>query len=475
MGGSAGLFLGYISRNLIPWLMRTGWDGGEMPVGFDWRIFGFTATVTLLTGIFFGILPAWRSTRAEISTALKEGTQTASRKRKAWSGKAIVCFQVALSTLLVMSAAFFLRTLANLNSVDPGFHTQNLLLFDISVPEARYRDRKGAELHRRVEEALAAVPGVQSESMVNKPLLADGQWNSMFQIQGSKLTDTNTQTMMSFVGPQFFSVMSIPILAGRGFTATDTAASKPVSVINQALARELFPGTNPIGRRFRKGLRGSDATRWIEIIGVCADTSYSDLRSPSPPIHFDLDLQSPHVPSTVSYIVRSPLRPETLLPSLRHAVQEVDPDLPLTNIRTQHQQIAATMQQERMFASLTAGFGILALVLACVGIYGIMAYTVSQRTNEIGIRLALGAAREQVRTMILRETGWLAISGVVIGLMVSVVLIRFVKSMLYGLRPTDPLTLGGSVLLLLLMALVAGWAPAHRASQVEPIEALRHD
>lgn len=473
VGGSAGMFLGYISRNLIPWLMRTGWDGGEMPVGFDWRIFAFTTVITLLTGTVFGILPAWRMTRTEINTALKERTQTTSRKRNAWSGKAIVCFQVALSTLLVMSAAFFLRTLANLNSVDPGFQTQSLLLFDISALEARYPDRKAAELHRHLEETLAAVPGVQSETMINTPLLADGQLSSVFQIRGTDLTNTNTQTMESLVGPRFFSTMSIPIIAGRGFSSADTATSKPVSIINQALARELFPGTNPIGKHFRKGLRGADATRWIEIIGVCADTSYSDLRSSSQPVHFDLGLQSPSMPNTVSYIVRSPLRPDTLLPSLRHAVQQIDPDLPLTNIRTQQQQIAATMQQERMFASLTGGFGMLALALACVGIYGIMAYTVSQRTNEIGIRLALGAARGQVRGMILRETGSLAISGVVIGSVATLVLIRFAKAMLYGLSPNDPLTLGGSGFLLIVTALIAGWTPAYRASQVNPIESLR--
>jgi predicted permease len=201
MGGVAGLLLGYVSRNLIPWLMRTGWDGGELRVGFDWRVFGFTSAVTLLTGIFFGLAPAWRSTRSEIGAALKEGARTATRKRKAWSGKAIVGFQVALSTLLVISAVFFLRTLVNLNSVDPGFHAQNLLIFDISAPKARYPDRKGVDLHRRTEEALAAVPGVQSVSMINRPFLVGGQFNSMFQIQGSNLTDKMPQNDDIFCRP----------------------------------------------------------------------------------------------------------------------------------------------------------------------------------------------------------------------------------------------------------------------------------
>ena len=185
MGGAAGLVLGYTSRNLIPWLLRTGWDGGEMPVRFDWRVFGFTSSVTLLTGIFFGLMPAWRLTHSEISTALKEGARTATRKRKAWSGKMIVAFQVTLSTLLVMAAVFFLRTLVNLNSVDPGFPAKNLLLFDINVPRTRYPVEKTAGLHRRLEEAFTAVPGVESETMINIPLVASFQWNSMFEIEGA--------------------------------------------------------------------------------------------------------------------------------------------------------------------------------------------------------------------------------------------------------------------------------------------------
>ncbi len=484
MGGAAGLVLGYTSRNLIPWLLRTGWDGGEMPVRFDWRVFGFTSAVTLLTGIFFGLVPAWRLTHSEISTALKEGARTATRKRKAWSGKMIVAFQVALSTLLVMAAVFFLRTLVNLNSVDPGFPAKNLLLFDINVPRTRYPVDKTAGLHRRLEEAFAVVPGAEFETMINIPLVTAFQWNSMFEIEGApqkkkldpakKTGDGSEQAMVSTVGPDFFRVLSIPVLAGRGFTAQDTETSAPVAIVNRTLVRKFFPNTNPIGKRFRRSLVGPDAARWIEIVGVCADTRYFNMREPTPPVYFALDRQFPTV-GGVTFIVRSRLRPDGLIPSLRRAAQQIDPDLPLSNIRTQQQQIDASMQQERMFASLTAGFGLLALALACVGIYGIMAYTVSMRTNEIGIRLALGAAREQIQAIVLRETGLLAFSGVVIGLLVTLASIRLVKSMLYGLTQKDPITLGGSVVLLLMMALLAGWVPAYRASRVDPAEALRHD
>jgi predicted permease len=463
--------------------MRTGWDGGEMTVGFDWRVFGFTCAVTLITGIAFGIAPAWRSTRAEINTALKEGSQTSSKRRKAWSGKMIVAFQVALSTLLVISAIFFLRTLFNLNSVDPGFRTQHLLLVDVPPTPTRYTVSQVARLRSRVADAFAAIPGVQEVTYVNHPLGdANFDWTSPFQREGA-LQDLaadpkktgHVYAMFSSVGPHFFSTMSIPILAGRGFNAEDTENSVPVSVVNRALVRKFFPNTNPIGKRFFRSL-GDKTTRLIEIVGVCADTRYSDMRQPTPPVHFDFDPQSPWLGLGLTYIIRSPLQPAILVPSLRRAVQLIDPDLPLSNIRTQQQQIDGSMQQERMFASLTAGFGLLALALACVGIYGIMAYTVSQRTNEIGIRFALGASRSQIRAMVLGEAGWLAAAGVVVGLGVAIVLMRLVQSMLYGLKPgDDPLSLTASTLLLLTMALIAGWLPAARASRVEPMEALRHD
>jgi predicted permease len=305
-------------------------------------------------------------------------------------------------------------------------------------------------------------------------------WSSSFLIEGAKeetggyLGNHRDSADLADVGSQFFSVMSIPILAGRAFTAQDTETSPPVSVINETLARKFFPNANPIGKRFRVSTEGPAASRWLEIIGICADTRYHDMREPPPPLHFDLYRQMPEIDG-VTFIIRSSLPPSSLIPSLRRAAQQIDPDLPLTTIRTQQQQIDASMQQERMFASLTAGFGILALALACVGIYGIMAYTVSQRTNEIGIRLALGAARAQIRTMVLREAGWLAAAGVVVGLGVTLALIHLVKSMLYGLKPTDPIPIGSSVLLLLLVAIIAGWIPAQRASKVEPIDALRQD
>ena len=244
-----------------------------------------------------------------------------------------------------------------------------------------------------------------------------------------------------------------------------------MAIINQALARKRFPNVDPVGKRFRT----DNATReWVQIVGVCAETHYASLRDPAPPQFFLPYVQQPEV-GGMTYAIRTQIPPGELFPALRQVVQQADRDLPIVDLRTQREQIDANMQMERAFAALTPGFGVLALALACVGIYGIMAYSVAQRTNEIGIRLALGAQPGQVRSMILRESTWLTFVGIVAGVASALWLTRLVKSMLYGVTPNDPVTLAAGVVVLLAIALAATWIPARRAASVQPMEALRHE
>ena len=478
MGGIAGLFFYLIGRSEVPKLFINAWEQPDLNLSFHWRVFLFTAAVTILTGIIFGLAPAWSATKAEIGTALKEGGKTATKHRKAWSGRAIVAFQVALSTMLVVGSALFIRTLINLNSIDPGFRADHLLLFDINPSSKQYPAPKDVALHVRLEEALRSVPGVQSVTLTDNPLVAGDMSNSGFIIEGApkvehKRGDNSGNASLADVGHDFFSVMGIPVIAGRAFTSQDVNSAQRLAVVNQTLVRQFFPHDNPIGKRFALD-DDPEKQQWIEIVGVVGDTCYSNLKEESQAVHFDLYNQHQEM-GGATYTIRTQMPPEAITPSLRAAVQKIDRDLPLMDIRTQQQQIDATTQQERVFASLTAGFGLLALALACVGIYGIMAYTVSQRTNEIGIRLALGAERRQVRGMVLREAGWLASFGVVAGLAVALALAQLVKSMLYGLKPADPTSFAGAGCLLLGVALIAAWIPAMRASRVEPMEALRHE
>ena len=479
LGGVFGLILGYVGRNILPRLMHTSFDGNDINVPFNWLIFSFAAAVTLLTGLLFGILPAWRATRQDPNRGLKETATSASRRRSAWSGKGIVAFQIALSTLLVASSALFLRTLINLNHIDPGFNVDNLLTFDLQAPETRYPGASAAALFQRLEEAIAAAPGVSGVTVLNPPFLSNSGWNGDFDIEGEppiqfKKGDMGQYPNVMAVGRNFFSVAEIPILRGRAFGPQDTATSTSVAVINQSLARKFFPNSDPIGRRFKDDEDKNHVKHFRTVIGICADTLYNTVRDPARPLHFDLYVDQKDFRGA-TFMVRSTRPPDALTADLRQVIRRIDLDLPMTNIRTQQQQIAANLQQERMFAALTTGFGLLALLLATVGIYGIVAYTVTQRTNEIGIRLALGAQRPQVRAMVLREAASLSLLGVAIGMAAVLALVRLVKTMLYGLQPRDPVSLAATALLLLAVAFLAAWLPALRASRVEPTVALRHE
>ena len=472
MGGLSGLILGYMSRNAIPALLTNAWEASEFDIHFDWIVFGFTAAVTIVTGLLFGLAPAWSAARAEVSSTLKESAQTLTRRRKGRGGKAIVGFQIALSTLLVVSAGLFLRTLFALNSVDVGFRTDHLILFSVNPPARRYTPGKDVQLHMRLQDSFASVPGVQAVTAASAAYIGNGVSNDVFLLPGETFDAKKKQAEdFNLVGNSFFATMGIPMIAGRAFGPEDTATSPKVAVINQSLARKRFSNVNPIGKLFKAGDGKSD---WVRIVGICADTRYMNLRDLPPPQFFLPFVQQEQV-GGMTYEIRTAMEPATLVPVLRRTVQQADRDLPMIDIRTQQEQIDASTQVERIFAALTAGFGILALALACVGIYGVMAYSVAQRTNEIGIRLALGAQPAQVRSMILRESTWIAVIGVVAGAAVALALMRLVRSMLFGIQPWDPATLACGSLILLAVALGASWIPARRAAGVHPMEALRHE
>ena len=478
LGGAAGLLAAYMGRNAIPIMIENSWERTDFHVHFDWRVFGFTAGVTLLTGVLFGLAPALAAARYDVNRGLKETTQNSSRRRKGFGSRALVGFQIALSTLLVIGAGLFLRTLAGLSAVNVGFRTDHLLLIEINPERTKYPPGKDVDLHRRLDTAFAAIPGVQAVTPSQVVYVADDRMRRDFTTESQENPHSQNQAeFYNVVGNNFFATLGIPIVAGRSFSSQDTATSLKVGVVNQSLARSRFPNQNPIGQRFSISMQGSDGhpgKEWIRIVGVCADTRYSSLRTEPPPQFFLPYLQQGEVGAMV-YEIRTALEPTAVLPALRHAAHQIDPSLPFGNVRTQDQQIEASMQQERIFVALTSGFGLLALALASVGIYGILAFSVANRTNEIGIRLALGARPEQVRGMILRESSLLAGGGIVAGTVGALLLSRLVKSMLYGIQPDDPATIAACILILLVVALAASWIPARRAASVQPMEALRHE
>ncbi len=482
LGGLGGILVGYAGSSAIPRLIENSWERSDFHIHFDWLVFAFTSGVTLLTGILFGLAPAWSAARAQVSTGLKETSQSATRRRKGWGGRSLIGFQIALSTLLVIGAGLFLRTLANLNNVHVGFRTDHLLLAEIDPPQKLYPAGKDVALHTRLLESIAATPGVEAVSPAFVTYVA-GQMNRTDFIPENVTLDKDKDDAEPYnvVGSNFFSMLQIPILSGRAFTPEDTLTSAKVGIINTALAKERFPNQDPIGKRFRsadetdnQGKRKPRA--WIRIIGICADTHYNSLREdPTLPQFFLPFAQQTEVGGGLNYLIQTHMDPAALVPAIRKVVQAQDPDLPLTEVRTQEEQIHEQTQQERIFVTLTSGFGLLALALASVGIYGVMAYAVANRTSEIGIRLALGAQPRQVLSMILREATWISLTGVFVGLAAALVLARLVKSMLYGLQPSDPFSMLAGAAILISVGLAASWIPARRAARVQPIIALRHE
>jgi predicted permease len=460
IGGLSGLALAYAGRGAI----------AQYTPHFDWQVFGFTAAITIVTGLLFGFAPAFAALRTEIADSVK---------RRHAVGRSVVGFQIALATLLVIAAGLFIRSLAGLTSVNPGFRTDHLLLAQIVLPQNRYPAGANVAFHQRMEQAIAAIPGVASVAGAGAPYLSGEQVETTFVPQGEALDASRNQTTpYNAVGVDFFNTLGIPMLAGRPFNEHDTGASPKVAVINQRLAATRFPHENPIGRLVSVGVYSGYgdilSTGPLEIVGVCGDTLYESLHEiPSPQLFIPYAQQTQV--RRLTYMIRTQVAPETIVPALRKVLHAADPALPLVRVRTQQAQIDEDLADERLLVSLSSIFGVLALVLASVGIYGVMALSVAQRTREIGIRMALGAIPRQILAMVLREASSLSVIAIAIGVGTSILSARFVKSVLFGIGSSDLITLSSAAGLLLIVALGASWIPARRAAHVHPMDALRRE
>jgi predicted permease len=476
MGGVLGLALGYAARGVIPRLLARDENATLLMVDFDWRVMAFTAAVALATGVLFGVAPAWQAMRAESSGALKDGGHGSGDARGGrqgiWVGKALVVAQIALSAILLVGAGLFVRTLVNLGHAELGFREDHLLLFRVNPPRTVKVDGQRLGMYQRLEAKLAAIPGVRSVTMTDIALIGDGNSGATFHVSGTPREKERFRVQTNGVSRDFFPTMGIEIVRGRGFGAQDTATSPKVAVVNQTLARRYFPNEDPVGKTFDTDTE--DFAVPLTIIGVAADTKHADLRTETPPTFYAFYEQRSEA-GRMMVALHTAQEPASLLPAARAVVASVDANLPLTDVRTMQEQVKLTTTNERIFAQLTSGFGVLALVLASIGIYGIMAYTVARRTSEIGIRMALGARQAQVLEMVLREVSWMALAGVVLGVGAALGLARLVSAMLYGLKAWDPATLAGIAGLLMGIALLSGLGPARRAARIDPTRALRHE
>jgi len=463
-GGALGLVLANVGKAAILRMMSGFMDDFHLDTGNDLHVLVFTFGVSLATALLFGLLPALRSAWVDPVDGIKARTMAGVSRLRL--GKALVTVQVGLSLLLVVGAGLAVRTFANLSSVDVGFDTENLLLFRLNAGQAGYEKEQLTEFYNGLGRSLAAIPGVRSVSCSNMTPLGGGKSSSGISIPGrAAKPDEHLQADQMVVNESFFATLGIPLLQGRTFESSDTADSPHVAVVNEAFIREFLPDEYPIGRIFRHGSMD------VQIVGVCGNAKYWNLRSEVPPIMY---LPYPQWrEGRMCFEVRSVLPAESIVPAVRKVAAAMDRNIPLTDVQTQTEQIGRQLTMERLFATLCGFVAALALLLSCIGLYGLMAYNVARRKSEIGIRMALGARPRDVAWPVVRGALFMTGIGAVLGGVGALVLVRLVKSMLYGVAPHDPLTLTASVLLLLAVAALAAWLPARRAAKVDPMVALR--
>jgi predicted permease len=483
-GGVLGVLLAFWIKD---GLMSVGdWGGrfmGALDPRLDLRVLGFTTALSLLTGVLFGLAPAWRATKVDLTPALKDSGKSSSAATRSWLSKSLVVAQVALSLLLLVGAGLFLRTLVNLKRVETGFNTRNLLLFFVEPGLIGYKDEKLVNLYRTMSERLEAVPGVRSVTFSRTTLLSHSSSSRGFFLSDAAkappgpdgIPVPSGEVYIHQVRENFLEAMEIPLLGGRTLSERDDARSPKVAVVNQTFARKFFGGENPVGRRLTFDPQKPDE---VEIVGLARDAKYTSQRAETPPTAYLPWLQETRSLGGSVFEVRTTGDPEASVAAVRRAVHEVDERFPLNSVKTQTEQADETLSMERLFAKLLSLFGLLAQVLAAIGLYGVLAWSVARRTHEIGIRMALGASRRDVLRMVLRQGMALTLVGVAAGLACAYVLARYMASlgeMLYGVEPADPLTFAATALLLTLVALLACYIPAHRATKVDPMEALRYE
>jgi predicted permease len=464
-GGAAGLALARWASEPMALLI---WPMDEAPrfdLSLDVRVVLFTLAVSLGTALIFGLIPAIRAAQTAPAHGLRDHSAHGAPRLRL--GKALVAAQVGLSVLLLAGAGLFVRTLVNLRGVDPGFDTSRLLVFRLDASGASYEDEALAGFYDRTVQAVAAIPGVQAVTLT-EPLLLSGSSNGFgFSIPGRPVRPGEFLGAQSVtVGDNFMTTLGIPILAGRDLNASDTAASPKVFVVNEAFARTHFPN-GALGQTITVGKLG------YQIVGICRDTKYESLRTKAPPTIFAPFRQHTSFMSAVYFEVRASGNPLALAPAVRRAIAGLDRTMPLSRLTTHASELDRLLAQDRMFATFCVFFASLAVLLCCIGLYGVMAYTVNRRTSEMGIRMALGARPDDLTWLVWREALLLSALGAAAGVPASLAMTKLIKSRLFGVEPNDPATLAATVALLVVVAGVAAWIPSRRASRLEPMKALR--
>jgi predicted permease len=473
VGGALGILIAVWGMRVLTRLLANGQAGFTLHAELNWHVLLVTLGLSLLCGILFGLVPALQSTHLALTPSLNERSATEPRTRlgrglpRLRLTQLLVVTQIAISLLLLVAAGLFVRTLSNLQAIPLGYNRDGLLLFDLNALQVGYPESKAASFYADVQQRLRVIPGVSGVTLSHASLIKAGRQHPI-TVNGVRASETR----LLLAGPDFFTTMQIPILRGRGFDERDRPGALPVAVVSELFARTWLRDEDPIGRHIRISARGSPLD--VEIVGMVATARYGGLKGEVPAVVYVSYAQFVYI-QQMTFAVRTVGDPLAYAAAVRQIVHDADGHVPVTNVRTQSAEIDQTINQEIVFARLCSAFAILALVIACVGLYATMAYMVERRTSEIGIRMALGARRGVVVWMVMREVCVLAIVALAISVPIARGTSRFVKSFLFDMQPNDPRVMAMAITILLTASLVAGFGPARRASRVDPMVALRHD
>jgi len=485
LGGALGVVFAFWGKRALAALADrdTSFLPAEIDLSINWRVLAFTVVVSMLTGILFGLAPALRATGLDLATAIKQGRRATGAVSRL--SKGLVVLQVALSLLLLVGAGLFIRTLYNLQQVNLGFNQEKLLLFALDPLQGGYKDERLTQFYEQLSARLDNLPGVRAATFGAVPLIAHFGWNTRVLLPGeTEKTASEHIANRQATRENYFTTMEIPLLRGRGFTEHDNQGAPKVAVVNQTFSRRFFPNDDALGKRVREG----DNEPEVEIVGVVADTKYNSQRNDIEPLLYTPWRQASAF-GGMHFALRTTGEPTALAASARQAVRELDGNLPVTEVSSQEARSQQSLGQERLYARLLSFFGALALILAAIGLSGVLAYSVAQRTNEIGIRMALGAQSADVLRLVIWQGMWLVLIGLSVGAACGYGLKRLLASQyfsprswqrqmaeqLYGVSMTDPLTFAVIAALLIAVALVACWLPARKAARVDPLDALREE
>ena len=474
-GGAAGLLVGSWTLGALVGSIPETVGASGLQAKFDYRVLLFALGISILTGLLFGLIPALRSTSADLQSTLREqGANVFGGKSNVRLRKALLVSQVALTVVLLASAGFFAQSLMNLKRQNLGLKTDHVIQFAVAPELNRYTPEQTIALADRLRENIAGLPGVRSVSVAEMSLLSNSDSYSNITAEGYTVSeDTNTDVQTNLIGPNFFATLGIPLLSGREFGPRDTSTALKVAIVSEKMAQTYFRGQSAIGRHFAFG-SGNGVHPDIEIVGVVKDSKNTDLRQEIRPLIYIPYSQDKHF-GRATFYVRTNLEPTALGSTLRKTVQSADANLPVFAMKTLDQQVDEIAFSERLLTFFSLCLGLLAALLAAIGLYGVMAYMVAQRTREIGIRMALGATQKNVAWLVLREIVRISAAGLGIGLVAAFGLGKLIESQLFGVKASNPAVFLTSALLLSAVALLAGWLPARKAAGVDPMVALRYE